>query len=172
MATRFGPDPGDASFFSHDQETADPPTPTASIWMQEEDCSWRLSSAIRVPFCNEEDEVVTPPSRPSHPAPAPTQLPLAQEQWTMVNNIQNMRIMLSNLEAHVLGHRVTVAHHLVLLRWQHAHLGPGSGHPDVPLWVEATNLRRGFARDNNVIIAASSRTRSRSRSRATREGSS
>ncbi len=76
----------------------------------------------------------------------------------MVNNLQNMRIMLSTLEAHVLGHRFTVAHHLVLMRWQHAHLGPGIGDPDVQLWNEATNILRGHARDNTVLITASSRT--------------
>ncbi len=159
MASSLGPDPGDAGFFADYHAHADPPTAKSRRHLA--DGSWGLESTIRVPYDSEEEEIVTPPTRTFTSAPASSQVLLTQDQWTMVNNIQNIRITLSTLEAHALRNKCTVAHSLVLMRWQYAHLGPGIGHADVPLWHEATNLLRGHVRDNTVILAATSSTRSR-----------
>ncbi len=43
---------------------------------------------------------------------------------------------------HLATKSFTVAHHLVLMRWQRAHLGPSLGHPDVALWIEANSILR------------------------------
>ncbi len=121
MASRFEPDPTEDSFFAQESQ---PVGPTTSRPLREDSA---------------EEEIVTPTRPAQHPV---VHTSLTADQWTMIHNIQNMRILLSTMETVILRQRFTVAHHLVLMRWQRAHLGPSLGHPDVALWVEANSILR------------------------------
>ncbi len=153
MSSRFGPDPADESFFSQ----ATPPEYHPVVAMLREDSA--------------EKEVMTPARieeqfQDSISARHPLVLtPLSADQWSMINQIQQMRTMLTSMETIILRQRFTVAHHLVLMRWQHAHLGPSLGHPDTQMWLEANSILRGYAHDQ-TIITSSSRITSRNRSRS------
>ncbi len=145
MSSRSGRDPEDASFFSQEPQHGDP----------------IISMPLRE--CSAEKEIVTPTRPVQHPL---VSTPLTADQWSMINNIQNMRIMLSTVETIIVRKRFTVSQHVVLMRWQHAHLGPSFGHPDVARWLEANNIFREYAHDHTIIISTTARTPSSSRSRS------
>ncbi len=163
MSSRFGPDPADESFFSQSELHEEPPMmmradlPVAQILREdsaEEEVMTQASA--EEPF---QDSI---PNR--HPL---VQTPLCADQWCMINQTQHMRTMITSMETIILRQRFTVAHYLVLMRWQHDHLGHSVGHPDTQMWLEANNILRGYAHDHAIIISFSritSRARSRSRS--------
>ncbi len=84
------------------------------------------------------------------------------DQWCMMNQIQQMRSLLTSMETIILRQNFTVAHHLALVRWQDSPLGTSLGHPDTQLWHQANIVLRGYAHDHTVFVSSRARSRSRS----------
>ncbi len=161
MSSRFGPDPADESFFSQSAPHEDPPMmmnsdlPVAQIPRED----------------SAEEEVMTQASAEEAYQDSFTkrhlfQTPLSADQWCMINQIQQMRTLITSMETIILRQRFTVAHHLVLMKWQDSPLGPSLGHPDTQMRLQANSVLRGYAHDHTIISSSRITSRARSRSRS------
>ncbi len=113
--------------------------------------------ASALPQDSAEEDFYTPSADPEHDAEdlqdaftnrhPSTQAPLSADQWCLMNQIQQLRMTLTRMETIILKQKFTVAHHLVLMKWQESPLGPSLGHPDTQMWLQANNILRGYAHD-------------------------